>query len=136
VVFKDATRDPGVIRRWWTTTRMQTLAFKPGASPALFVLDEDRYKDKEALASPCKRRCGQLPETWTVQTPRNGRHFYYVYPADRKVPTSSTRLGSPALEIRGEGAYVVAPPSSFEGNRYKSRSRNRTGTCPWLASGF
>lgn len=116
--FKDATRDPAIIRQWWTATPDANIGIRTGSESGFFVLDDDRYKDKDALVS-LQRRYGELPETRTVQTPRNGRHFYFAYPEGRKVPTSSTRLGSPALEIRGDGAYVVASPSVFEGNRYK-----------------
>jgi hypothetical protein len=42
-------------------------------------------------------------------------HLYFKYPEDgTEIPNSTGRLG-PGLDVRGEGGYVLVPPSSTEG---------------------
>lgn len=48
------------------------------------------------------------PSTLTVKTGGGGYHFYYQYPG--KVTKNATRIAE-LTDIRGDGGYVVAPPS-------------------------
>jgi hypothetical protein len=50
-------------------------------------------------------------------TPGGGFHMYFKYPKDRDIPNSSNRkLG---CDLRGEGGYVVLPPSVDSRGRWK-----------------
>jgi hypothetical protein len=49
-----------------------------------------------------------FPSTYTVRTGGGGYHFYYQYPG--KVVRNATRILE-LTDIRGDGGYVVAPPS-------------------------
>ena len=54
--------------------------------------------------------------TATVATPSGGTHYYY------RLPDSVSRLRktlSVGVDIQGDGKYVVAPPSTINGNEYK-----------------
>lgn len=51
-----------------------------------------------------------LPETYTVQTPSGGRHYYFRTPPDADIRNSASKLAK-NVDVRGEGGYVVAPPS-------------------------
>jgi hypothetical protein len=51
----------------------------------------------------------ELPPTLTVKTGR-GCHFYFRYPEDALIRNSAGKLG-PGLDIRGDGGYVLVPPS-------------------------
>ncbi|MDI6823435.1 MAG: bifunctional DNA primase/polymerase [Bacillota bacterium] len=75
------------------------------ASGGLVVLDVDR---PEALPKDAV-----LPRTPTVRTNR-GHHYYFHAP--RAVPTRRLEFG----EIRGEGSYVVSPPSHHPGGGHYS----------------
>jgi replicative DNA helicase len=47
--------------------------------------------------------------TRAIRTPRGGRHLYLAHPGGH-VPNRVGTLG-PGLDVRGDGGYVVAPPS-------------------------
>jgi hypothetical protein len=51
---------------------------------------------------------GALPETLTSITPRGGEHHFFQWKSDIK--NSCSKLG-PGLDVRGDGGYVVIPPS-------------------------
>jgi putative DNA primase/helicase len=60
-----------------------------------------------------------LPPTWLVTTGTGGQHYWYK---TNKPIRNTTRLGGfSGLDIRGEGGYVIAPPSMHKsGNRYET----------------
>ena len=49
-----------------------------------------------------------LPATLVAQTRSQGWHMYYR--VDRQVPNSVSRI-APGVDVRGDGGYVVAPPT-------------------------
>ena len=81
----------------------------------LFVLDIDSDDGEQSL-SDLETEHGKLPNTWEVLTGR-GRHIYFACPANISIRAS--KIGKD-LEIRGEGRYVVAPPSEhYSGRKYE-----------------
>ncbi|MEZ4395053.1 MAG: bifunctional DNA primase/polymerase [Polyangiales bacterium] len=65
-----------------------------------------------------RRVLGDLPDTVEVITGSGGRHIYLSVPEGATVRCSAGQLG-PGLDVRGEGGYVVAPPSlHVSGRRY------------------
>jgi hypothetical protein len=59
-----------------------------------------------------------LNPKWFVETGRadGGKHYYFSYPPNVWVPTRKIK----ALEVRSDGAYVVAPPSMhYTGKTYR-----------------
>ncbi len=57
---------------------------------------------------------GALPPTTRSRTGGGGVHVYFRYPARtpgvEEVRNSASRVG-PGLDVRGEGGYVLVPPS-------------------------
>jgi hypothetical protein len=51
----------------------------------------------------------ELPDTWIVETPGGGLHFYFQHPGDRLVP--GIKGWQPGLDVKADGGYVCAPPS-------------------------
>jgi hypothetical protein len=101
-----------------------------GSRSGLLVVDLDRKKGVDGVAS--LRRLGELPETVGVATPSGGFHVYLQYP-DFTVGNSVSMIG-PGIDIRGEGGYVVMPPSLHEnGGRYEWLRQGPVAAAPeWL----
>lgn len=60
---------------------------------------------------------GSLPETSRCRTGSGGLHVYFAYPPEWFVPSRNSLR--PGIDLRGEGGYVVAPPSLHKsGQRY------------------
>lgn len=116
--FKDASTDPKQIKDWWTKWPEANVAIRTGEISKLYVIDLDikpdagKYGDEE-LDAWCEEQGGLWIESLTVETGGGGKHLYF---------TSSTSYGCktgvlPAVDIRGEGGYVIAPPSVHENGR-------------------
>ncbi len=100
--FKDATTDPATIRARFTPGA--NVGIPTGAASGLVVLDADSAEGEQALAQLCG---GTLPRTRTHRTGR-GRHFLFGYPGQAVPSRAKVR---PGLDVRGDGGYIVAPPS-------------------------
>jgi len=103
----DATTAEATITRWWTDTPDANIGIATGAVSGLVVLDVDG-EDGEASLAALEREHGPLPATPTVLTGK-GRHLYFTYPG---VPVPNRVRVAPGLDVRGDGGYVVAPPST------------------------
>jgi hypothetical protein len=103
----EATWDEAKIREWWRRWPDANIGILTG-----------RYRDGYFIVLDFDPRHGGnwwadvgediLPPTWVVHTPNGGRHFYYrtaeLYRCE-KLPDG--------VDLRGEGGYVVAPPSDL-----------------------
>ncbi|GAA3637038.1 bifunctional DNA primase/polymerase [Microlunatus ginsengisoli] len=139
-----ATRDPGRIRRAWST-RPYGIGIACGPS-RLAVIDTDRAKPGVTGPEPWathKIRSGDavlaelargrdLPPTWTVATPSGGFHRYYRIPAGVELGNTAGRLGW-LIDTRGRGGYVVAPPTRLLTGRYTRLDSPNPALLPdWL----
>lgn len=63
---------------------------------------------------------GKLPDTFSVDTPSGGRHYYFK-DTDRKVRCRKDMFDGvwSGLETKGAGGFVVFPPSIFQGKTYE-----------------
>jgi hypothetical protein len=106
--YKSASRDPALIRKWWGNNPAFNVAVATGAISNVFVLDVDGEEGEETLAR-LEKDHGPLPATVEALTAA-GRHFYFRLPTNVCVGNSVGRIG-PHVDTRGDGGYVVAPPS-------------------------
>jgi hypothetical protein len=99
--FKDASADPARVTALWNSHGGEKVGMPTGERSGVFVVDVDRL---EALGELPQ----ELPETLTVRTPSGGLHYYLNH-----VPGITNRRGTlpPGIDIRGDGGYVIAPPS-------------------------
>ncbi len=112
--FKDSTTDPEVIEGWWKKNPDANIGIRTGGG--LVVLDVDPEHGGDDSLHELEREHGQLPATKECLTGGGGRHLYYE--ASGNFRNSAGKLG-PGLDIRGDGGFVVAPPSlHISGNRY------------------
>ena len=78
----------------------------------VFVVDVDCGPGKEGDDSlrALQMRHEDLPPTAEVRTGGGGRHLFFRAPVGVRVRSDKNVLG-PGVDIRGEGGFVVAPPS-------------------------
>jgi hypothetical protein len=128
--LKDATTDQGLIDGWWTCWPEANVAVATGSASGLVVVDVDGDEGAESLRA-LERNHGSLPRTLSVVTPRLGQHYYFAHPGV-EVRNSASTLG-PGLDVRGDGGYVLVPPSMVGGRRYEPDERRTPAPMPeWL----
>jgi putative DNA primase/helicase len=117
--FYNATTDQAQIRHWWQQWPDANVGIACGAS-GLVVIDIDAKNGAGGLESwaDLRQELGSdIDDTPTVETPTGGLHLYYAA-IDRSIRNSTSQLAN-GIDVRGEGGYVVAPPSEHpEGGTY------------------
>jgi len=114
--FKAATADWDVVARWWEKNPSASIGIPTGKG--FFVLDVD-LPDGPAALKKLEVEFGPLPGTLQQETGGGGKHYFFRMPEGATVRNSAGKLG-PNLDIRGEGGYVIFPPSWHpSGNRYR-----------------
>jgi Bifunctional DNA primase/polymerase, N-terminal len=117
---KRATTDRDLIERWWGRSPTANIATATGPGSGIFALDVDGPEGERALVD-LERRHGPMPELYVQQWTGSGHGWqgFFTDPAGRTIRNSAGRLG-PKLDTRGDGGYVVLPPSLHpSGNRYR-----------------
>jgi hypothetical protein len=96
------------------------------------VLDVDTQHGGASTLKALAKEHGKLPETAQVLTGGGGAHAYFQHPGV-EVRNSAGKLG-PGLDIRGDGGYIIAPPSVHENGRvYKWLKQASPAELPaWL----
>jgi len=96
------------VRRWFAETPEANLGIVTGRISGLVVVDIDsKHGGNESLAAE-EAAAGPLPPGPEVITGGGGRHLYCRHPG----PDIANRAGvRPGIDLRGDGGYVVAPPS-------------------------
>ena len=107
--FHDASMNPDTIRNWWRATPAANIGLSTGH---LFqVIDVDGPDGIRSIADI--EDAGHLPEPiGYVKTPR-GCHIY-----TKPLGDGCATAIRPGIDLRGNGGYVVAPPSIVEGITY------------------
>lgn len=105
--FKDATDDPTVIEEWWGRWPDANVGIATGSG--LVVVDIDPRHGGTSVGL-------ELPETRRATTGGGGEHWYYWTGDGVPVPNSSGLIAD-GVDIRGDGGYVVAPPSVHASGR-------------------
>lgn len=119
--FLDATTDIQQIEAWWKRNPNYNIGIATGQmSGGLVVIDLDMDKAKDKHGNETLRHWetehGLLPDTCRTITGRGG--FHYLYMVDREVACSAEQ--EKAVDIRGDGGFIVAPPSIHpNGRRYE-----------------
>lgn len=104
--FKDATTNENQIREWWSQWPDGNIGRPTGQASGALVLDidsQDAYRKVREIVS-----FGEDP---TVKTSANRYQIYYKH--DGRDFRNRTGI-IPGLDFRGNGGYVVVPPSIHE----------------------
>ena len=120
--FKNATTDRAKIDEWWTIHPDANIGLATGdVSGGLIAIDMDIDKEKgkdgyHSFMEWCDANFLVLPDSWLSITGRGGYHLFFksAFPVPSKIGWIED------VDIRGNGGYVVAPPSVHpNGTRYE-----------------
>ena len=95
---------PDEIRHFWKQSPDAMLGIVTGEISGVFVIDCDSEDAYQAIQE-------HLPDnliTCIAKTPR-GYHLYFLMPKDKTISNAAGIM--PGVDIRGEGGYIIAPPS-------------------------
>ena len=113
-----ATADPDTITTWWTQRPNANIGLALGPQPSglnLFAIDVDRKPECDGAQQlrQLVTQHGPLPATWTTVSGTRGRHFLFTAPPTVTVRNQQSRGNriAPGIDVRGDGGYVILPPS-------------------------
>jgi hypothetical protein len=110
----DATTDPHAIERWWKRWPSANVGVPTGEKSGVVVLDVDVDDGGPESLARLERVGVPVPKTARASTGGGGIHLFFRYPRGREIRNSAGLLGA-GLDVRGEGGYVVVPPSRTRG---------------------
>jgi hypothetical protein len=112
-----ASTDPARVAAWWRRCPNANVGIRTGAVSGLAVIDIDPLHGGLISFEQLVNEWGQFPLGRVVRTGSRGFHIYFRHPGS-EIRNSVNRLG-PGIDIRGDGGYVIAPPSIHAtGDRY------------------
>ncbi|MDP9401775.1 MAG: bifunctional DNA primase/polymerase [Actinomycetota bacterium] len=124
--LKAATTDEDQIRQWWARWPSANVAVRTGAVSGMVVIDIDPDHGGEESLNRLVEQHGELPDGRAVRTGSGGRHLYFAHPGGVVRNDAGRRLGR-GVDVRGDGGYVIAPPSRHAcGRLYQPESRSRS----------
>lgn len=91
------------VKEWWTKYPYANIGIATGKISGISVIDIDTYKTP---STPLDR----FPKTLTVRTGNGGYQLYYNYVEGLTI-SADAYPDLPAVDIRSDGGFVVAPPS-------------------------
>lgn len=105
---KLASIDPHKIRSWWAEKPFAGVGIVTGGDSGLVVLDVDPKNGGQKSLDALEAEHGPLPDAPQLLTGGGGLHVYFLHPGGK----IRNRVGwMPGLDIRGDGGFVVAPPT-------------------------
>ncbi|WP_409048472.1 bifunctional DNA primase/polymerase [Microbacterium sp. HA-8] len=108
--FHAASSDPDRVEGWWRSRPTANIGIPTGAVSGLVVIDVDVHDVNGYAAYARAARAGLVPQPLAVvRTPTGGQHAYF--PADPTCEQRSWQAGKVGIDCRGDGGYIIAPPS-------------------------
>lgn len=118
--LRDATTDEDTIRATWDRWPDANVAINMGAS-GLVGIDVDVKSGALGAETwhAVKAQLGsEIEGTTIVKTPSGGCHCWYRINGHRVGCDTRGKLIGPGVDVKGEGGYLLVPPSSFAGTEY------------------
>ncbi len=110
--FHDATTDSEQIERWWRQNPHANIAVP---TSGLIVIDIDGADNAWLTSEPDKQL--DLAVAPVSRTPRGGRHHVFRQPSGKHWSNTTGRV-APGVDTRGDGGYILVPPSIVDGKPY------------------
>lgn len=115
--FYAASKDPAVIKQFFTKHTHCTIGVATGKISGFWVLDIDVKnggKGTESLEG-LENQYGKLPHTVESITWSGGRHIFFKYPDTGLNCRTEIRTN---IDVRGDGGYIIIPPSIVNEKEY------------------
>ena len=112
--FHNATSDISMITKWMAKyPKSINWAVATGAKSGIVVIDIDpRHGGDKSIKN------FEIPDTLSASTGGGGTHYYFSYPGF-KIKSNSGVIAD-GIDVRGDGGYVILPPSThLKGKQYK-----------------
>lgn len=116
----DATTDADTIRAWWRRFPEANVGIATGAR-SFIALDVDTRHGGDESLRVLEDSIGSFPAAPVALTGGGGQHILFAHPGEGEQIRNKigTDWGLPGLDVRGDGGYIVAPPSLHaNGTRY------------------
>ena len=109
--FHDASTDLERIRQWWRRNPDANIGIPTGEASGFLVVDVDVHGVESGFTAFDRARSAGLVDAWgwLTRTPSGGLHAYF--PAVRGVEQRCWQVPAAHIDFRGDGGYVIAPPS-------------------------
>jgi hypothetical protein len=117
--FYDATNDLALLQKQFYKIDL-FIGFPTGSKNGICVIDFDVNKkipgtndidtrSVDELIEEVRNNYGELPDTFQVETPSGGRHFYYLMP-DMSISSANRFIDKYLpIDIKADGGYAIAP---------------------------
>jgi hypothetical protein len=132
--FHDASSDIDQVRAWWARWPGANIGMPTGSTSGIDVVDIDVTTTDSGFAAFERASGAGLVEVEVarVRTPSGGMHIYF--PALTARPQRCWQAATAHIDFRGNGGYVVVPPSTLatENGRvgYRLYSLSAAGSKP------
>lgn len=133
--FHDATTELDQIDAWWQRHPEANIGVPTGAASGVVVVDVDVHAPVDGYRAFERAHRAGLVGAWQflVTTPSGGMHAYYpATPGEAQRSWQAARAG---IDFRGDGGYILVPPSAVSTNGAAVGYRVRqvtTGPCSML----
>jgi hypothetical protein len=115
--FLDATTNPEIINAWWSAHPSANIGVPTGADSGLVVLDVDVDMGGFDGLHDLQTANAPLPDTAMSLTGGGGYHYLFSHPGNGVVIRNSVRTLGEGLDVRGDGGYIIVPPSTHASGR-------------------
>ena len=105
---------PEQVGDWFNRWPDANIGIVTGEISNLVVIDIDPAHGGDASLDRLEQQHGALPATVEALTGGGGRHFYFAHPGGMIRSRAGLAQG---IDLRGDGGYIVAPPSVHPSGR-------------------
>lgn len=106
--LQQARANAPTLARWFAHWPDANIGIITGEISNLIVLDVDPKHGGDDSLEELECRFEKLPDTVEACTGSGGRHLYFAHPGGSVPNRAGLKQG---IDLRGDGGYVVAPPS-------------------------
>ena len=107
--LKDASQELHAVRSMFRSNGADMIGVPTGAASGFVVVDLDIKEGASGLEWLAANE-HRIPETRRHRTRSGGLHLLFTPPAGRTIRNSAGKL-APGVDVRGDGGYVIVPPS-------------------------